>query len=174
MEYRNKTHRMSILAMLLGGCLVLSYLEAVLPLTTWIALPGFKLGLSNILITLTFVVLSKWDAACLSFSRICIMGILFSNLSGFLFSLCGGVLSYIGLWLLAEAGKRWFSIIGVSIGCATFHNIGQLLMASIWFGSETIFGYLPFLLVASLIFGTITGILLYLLLPSFKRLSSYI
>ncbi len=170
MAYQDKLRRLCLDAMLLGIALVLSYLEAVLPLTVWIPLPGFKLGLANILVTLVFVAISPWDAAFISLCRICMMGLLFGNAASFSFSLCGGLLSYLGLWLLARAGRRLFSMVGVSVGCAALHNLGQLLAASAWFGTGVILGYLPLLLIAALLFGSVTGVLLQLLLPRVERL----
>ncbi len=170
MAYRGNVRRLCLNAMFLGVSLLLSYLEAVLPLTVWLPLPGFKLGLCNILITLVFVSLSPWDAALISFCRIAIMGILFGNAASFFFSLCGGLLSYAGLWFLARWGKPFFSMIGVSVGCAALHNLGQLSAATLWFGTDVILGYLPILLIAALLFGTVTGILLQFLLPRFEQL----
>ncbi len=170
MVYRASVHRLCFNAMLLCLCLLLSYLEAILPLTVWLPLPGFKLGLSNIIITLIFVAISPWDAAIVSLCRIGLMGLLFGNLSSFTFSLCGGILSYLGLWLLAGWGKKAFSMIGVSTGCAALHNLGQLLAATVWFGTDVIMGYLPILFIAALIFGTVTGVLLQILLPRFQTI----
>ena len=173
MAYRDKIRRLCLNAMLLGIALLLSYLEAILPLTVWIPLPGFKLGLANILVTLVFVILSPWDAALLSLSRICIMGLLFGNLSSFTFSLCGGILSYLGLCLLIPGYRKIFSMIGISVGCAALHNLGQLLAATAWFGSGVLFGYLPILLIAALVFGSITGIFLQILLPRIPKLMKH-
>ncbi len=170
MVSRDKLRRLCFDAMLLGIALLLSYLEAILPLTAWIPLPGFKIGLANIIVTLAFVTTSPASAAIISFSRIAIMGILFGNASSFFFSLCGGILSYIGLWLLARVLRRFFSMIGVSVGCAALHNLGQLIAAAFMFGTGAILGYLPILLVAALIFGTVTGILLHAVLPPFEGL----
>ncbi len=172
MASRDNIRRLCMNAMLLGIALLLSYLEAVLPLSLWLPLPGFKLGLANILVTLVFVAVSPWDAAVISICRISVMGILFGNAASFAFSLGGAVLSYGGLWLLARAGKRHFSMIGVSVGCAALHNMGQLLVAAAWFGTDVILGYLPMLLLAAVLFGSVTGILLELLLPRFRALRS--
>lgn len=166
----DKTRRLCLDAMLLGIALLLSYLEAVLPLTVWLPLPGFKFGLANIMITLVFVTISPRDAALLSLCRISMMGLLFGNAASFSFSLCGALLSYAGLWLFAHIGRRYFGMVGISVGCAALHNIGQLFAAALWFGTEVIFGYLPMLLIAALLFGTITGILLTLILPRFTKL----
>ena len=167
-EIHRTARRLCIDAMLLGTALLLSYLEAILPLTLWIPLPGFKLGLCNIVITVAFAALSPRDAAAISFCRILLMGLLFGNAMSLLFSLCGGLLAYGGLWLFARAGKRCFSMIGVSVGCAALHNIGQLLAAASLFGIDVILGYLPLLLLAALIFGTVTGVILEMFLPRFE------
>ncbi len=169
MLYRSKIYRICLNAMLLGLSLVLSYLEAVLPLTVWIPLPGFKLGLCNIMITLIFVTISPVDAAMVSLCRVLIMGMLFGNAASFTFSLSGALLSYLGLWLLARLGNRVFSMVGISVGCAVLHNIGQLIAASAWFGIDAVFGYLPFLMISSLLFGSVTGILLHVIVPRFNK-----
>lgn len=167
-DKKSYVRRLCLNAMLLGVALLLSYLESVLPLTAWLPLPGFKLGLCNILITVAFLCCSPRDAGIISASRILLIGLLFGNAVSLLFSVCGGLLSYVGLWLFARAGRRYFSMIGVSVGCAMMHNIGQLIGAWMLFGSGIVFSYLPMLLIASLIFGTVTGILLHLLLPRFE------
>ena len=162
--------RMCLCAMLLGAAMLLSYLESILPLTFWIPLPGFKLGLPNVLITAVFVTVSPRDAAGISLCRILLMGLLFGNAVSLLFSLCGGLLAYVGLWLLARIGRRYFSMIGISVGCATLHNVGQMLAAGVLFGMGVVHSYLPWLLLASLIFGTVTGILLHILTPRLARI----
>ncbi len=168
MASRDKALRLTQCAMLLGAALILSYLEAILPLALPIALPGFKLGLANIVVTLTFAAISERDAAVVSLLRILLMGLLFGNAASLMFSLCGGLLAYAGLWLFARLGRRIFSLIGVSIGCAALHNLGQLAAAALLFGSEVILGYLPMLLFAALLYGSVTGVLLELLLPRLR------
>ncbi len=170
MASRDKIRRVCTDAMLLSLALILSYIEAVLPLSAWIPLPGFKIGLSNVVITLTFVLLSPADAAAVSLCRITVMAMLFGNASSFAFALCGGVLSYIGLWLLCRVGRRVFSLIGVSVGCAALHNVGQVSAAAMLYGTQAIIGYLPILLIAALIFGTVTGVLISVIMPRLEKL----
>ncbi len=169
---RSPVRRLCLDAILLAFCLLLSYLEAILPLNVWLPLPGFKLGLANIVVTLMFVAVSPVDAALISLARICVMAALFGNASSFAFSFGGGLLSYAGLWILARAGRRAFGMVGVSVGCAALHNLGQLLVAAALYGSDILLGYLPMLLVAALIFGAVTGVLLELLLPNFSKLKT--
>lgn len=161
---RISVHRLTVDAMFLGCAMILSYLEAILPLGVWIPLPGFKPGLCNIVIMWMFVRVSPWDAAAVSFCRIFLMGLLFGNVTGLWFSLCGGAMAYGGLWLLARLGRRYFSMAGVGIGCAALHNLGQILAAGVLLGMSAVVGYLPFLLVASVLFGGFTGLILNFLL----------
>ncbi len=171
MARRVSLKRLCLDAMLLAVSLLLSYIEAILPLNVWLPLPGFKLGLCNIVITLVFVMLSPADAGAVSLARIFIMGLLFGNVQSLSFSLCGGILSYAGLWLFARLSKNIFSMVGTSVGCAALHNVGQLFAAALWFGSGAAWAYLPVLLVAALIFGTVTGALLQIILPRLTRLN---
>lgn len=156
--------------MLLALAMLLSYIESLLPLTLWFPIPGCKLGLPNVLITAVFLEISPRDAAGISLCRILLMGLLFGNAVSLLFSLCGGALAYLGLWLLARCGRHRFSLIGISIGCAALHNIGQMLVAALLFGGGVLFTYLPLLLLASLLFGGVSGALLRLLLPRLAHL----
>ncbi len=169
MAYQNKIRRICLDAMLLCLALMLSYIEAILPAALWIPLPGFKPGLCNIVITLIFVAISPYDAAIVSLCRISIMGILFGNVTSFAFSLAGGILSYLGLWLFAGLCRKAFSMIGISVGCAALHNLGQLTAAALLLTADAILAYLPFLLFASLIFGTLTGVALELITPRVTR-----
>ena len=163
-------YRLCLDGMLLGAALLLSYLEAILPPLIWIPLPGFKLGLCNVLITVAFLAVSPRDAAAISLCRILLMGWLFGNGMSLIFSLCGGICAYVGLWLFAVAGKRWFGLIGVSVGCAALHQLGQLGAACVLLRTNAVYSYLPALLLSALIFGTVTGILLQLFLPRLEQI----
>ena len=166
----SKVKKTAFCGLVLALALIAGYAESLIPVA--VAIPGIKLGAANSVILILLYMAGIKEAFIVNISRVVLSGFLFGSMSSILYSLSGAVFSLLIMTLLKKMDR--FSISGVSMAGGVFHNIGQLLMASIWFGSETIFGYLPFLLVASLIFGTITGILLYLLLPRFKRLSSYI
>ena len=160
----SRTKRITANALLIAFALMLSFLEVLLPLHSLIPLPGFRLGLANLAITLTFVLLSPLDAAVVSAGRILIMGLLFGTVSSLYFSALGGLFSFAILLLLSKIAKK-NSYLGVSVLCAAAHNVGQLTAASTLFGTGLIFSYLPWLLVASVLYGGIVGLLLNLLTP---------
>lgn len=160
----NRTRRVVLCAILTALAMMLSYLEVLLPITLLIPIPGFRLGLANLVVLVAFVSLSKPDAAVISAVRIILMSLLFGTVTSFLFSAMGGILSYLMLLLLSRVGRK-FSFFGVSILSAAAHNCGQILAAALLFDTSVILAYLPVLLIASVIFGGAVGILLNLLLP---------
>lgn len=164
-----RTRRLCFDAMLVAGAMMLSYLEVLLPLDVWIPLPGFRLGLANLAIMLAFFLLSPIDAAIISALRILLMGILFGSVTSLWFSFMGGLLAFLTLAAVARFG-RGFSFIGISVLCAAAHNLGQILAAVAMFGSSLIVSYLPFLLVAAVVFGGIVGSLLNLLFPKLQKI----
>ena len=156
--------RISLDALLCVFAMMLSYLEVLLPLSVIIPLPGFRLGLANLAVTVVFVLLSPTDAALVSAVRIVLMGLLFGTPTTLWFSAMGGAFSFLLLLLMRRIGKRC-SFLGLSVLSAAAHNAGQIVAAMTVFGASLIASYLPFLLFASVIFGGIVGLLLNVLVP---------
>lgn len=151
-----RVKRLTLDAMLIAAAMLLSYLEAVLPLSLAIPLPGAKLGLCNVAIMLCFYAVSPVDALAVSLIRIALTSLLFGNISSFTFSLFGGLLAYGGMWLARTFGNR-VSYYGISVLCAALHNVGQCIAGAMLLGGISIFSYLPLLLIFAVIFGLVTG-----------------
>jgi len=64
---------------------------------------------------------------------------------------------------MSWARNRSLSILGISILGAATHNTGQLLAAYLLIGSTSLFNFLPFLWLASIPFGSVTGLIVLLL-----------
>jgi len=150
--------------------LILSYVEAILPLELVLPFPGFKLGLANIVITVILWRVSFVDAAVISAIRVLIMGLLFGTPVSMMFSFGGALLSFVTLVILRELGGRVFSFVGISVLSAVAHNLGQLICAGVLFGTAAVMSYFPVLLLASAIFGTVSGLLLNTLHPQLEKL----
>ncbi len=163
-----RTRRVCLDAMLCAAAMLLSYLEVLLPLNAVIPLPGFRLGLANVAVVAVFCLLSPIDSAVMSGVRIFLMALLFGTVTSFYFASMGALLSFLMLLLLRAIGKKC-SLIGVSILCAAAHNTGQILAAVTLFGTALIPSYLPLLLLASVVYGGIVGVLLNLLLPRLQK-----
>ncbi len=149
--------RLCLNALLLGVALMLSYLEGILPLHLLLPLPGFRFGWAQLAVTLIFFHVGRSDAAAVSFLRVLVMGLLFGNVTSVWFSACGSLLSYVGLLLGQAFLRRQCSYVGLGVLCATLHNVGQILAATVLFGSGIILSYLPVLLLAAVLFGGLGG-----------------
>jgi heptaprenyl diphosphate synthase len=138
--------------------LALSYLESFLPL---LALPGARIGLTNIALTVCAYRCSMSDAAAVSLCRIVISFLLFGNAATLIFSLLGSALSLLTLAFLKHHNFG-FSFVGISVLCALAHNAGQLVAAYITAG-KSVLPYAPMLVFASAVFGTLCGVVMIML-----------
>ena len=66
--------------------------------------------------------------------------------------------------------RRVLSFIGVCVLSATGHHVGQMAAAVLLFDSGVLLTYLPVLLLAGLLLGSLTGMILNLIEPSLKKL----
>lgn len=161
-----RVRRLAFLGVLTALALMLSYLEALLPLP--LPLPGFKLGLCNVVVLFCAYRLTLWDAALLSLVRVLVTSLLFGNVTSFLFSLFGAFFAFFAVLLAKTLLAQTLSFVGVSVLSAAAFNLGQILAASLLYQSLSVFSYLSLLLVASAIFGGAVGLLLNLI---YDRLS---
>ncbi len=164
----NLIRRISMDAMLCVLAMMLSYLEVILPLNLLVPLPGFRLGLANVAVVAVFCLFTPIDALAVMSVRILLMGLLFGSPTSLYFSAMGGLFSFAVLMLAKYLCKKC-SLVGVSILCAAAHNTGQVIAAVTLFDAALITTYLPALLIASVIYGGIVGVLLNLLLPRLQK-----
>ena len=134
--------------------LIFSYVETLIPIH--IGIPGVKLGLANLIVVIALYRMGVREAYVLSVVRVILAGFLFGNLFAVLYSLAGGLLSLTVMVFLKKTEK--FSVLGVSMAGAVFHNIGQLIMAAIVLESLSITYYLPVLMISGIVTGLLIGI----------------
>lgn len=162
--------RVAYSAAMLLVALAFSYIEAIVPISLLIPLPGIKLGLANLAVMLTFFSISKYDAALVSFARIALSALLFGSPVSFLFSLSGGMLAYASMFLskpILKCGKM--SFIGASVISSALHGAGQILAAMLLYGTGALF-YLPVILLCGVPFGALTGWILNILYPKTEKI----
>ena len=163
------TKKIAKMGMLVAVAFVLSYIEAMLPLN--LGVPGIKAGLSNIVTVFSLYYFSPGMALGIAITRIVLCGLTFGSMPGLLYSLAGGILSFIVMVILKKTGK--FSVYGVSVAGGVFHNIGQILVAIAVLQNKMVAYYLPFLLVAGVIAGVVVGILAAVLIKRFKDMGIF-
>jgi heptaprenyl diphosphate synthase len=150
----------AILILFAAGLNALEFFIPKIPLFPWL-----KPGIANIITIIWIIKYGAIDAIIFSILRIWIVGFYFgfSFISLFL-AMSGGIASSCimgGLW--HYLGKRgYIGTIGIGIFGAVFHNLAQLISIYFLLSFNLNFLYqIPFMLFASLIFGSLTGYLAY-------------
>lgn len=166
-----KTRKLTTVSVLVAMATVLHIIESFFP--SPLPIPGAKLGLANI-VTLLSLVLFGWKTGFqVAFLRIMLGSLLSGSFltTGFFLSFSGTMASTLvmALFLYFFSG---FSIIGVSVAGAVFHNLGQLAMAGLIIEHVGIFFYLPVLLLAAIPTGIFTGFILNYLLKHLKSIDA--
>lgn len=147
--------KLIVLAIIISTALVIHYFESFIPVPA----PGAKLGLANIMLLITLVLYGPSEAIIVLLVRSVLGSLLAGSPWSIIYSLSGGILSLIVMIILNCKFGEHVSLAGVSTFGAAFHNIGQLIAASVVFGTIGIFyTYLPILMLFSLFTGTFTGI----------------
>ena len=158
---RSQADKVAYCALFTALGLILSYVEALLPINLIIPIPGFKLGLANLAVMLAFFMLGYGYAFAVSLCRITLTALLFGTVTSFWFSLAGGLLSLLALIVYKLILCKHCGAVGLSVMCATMHNIGQCLACAVFFGFSVITFYLPILLIISLVTGSLTGVIIH-------------
>lgn len=151
----SRAHVLALHSMLTALMLILGFVESRFILVPGI--PGIKLGLSNIVLLFALYLLNAKSAWLLMLLKVLLSGVLFSGITGMSYALCGGIYSVLIMHLLLRI--RFFSAVGVSICGAVCHILGQMLCARILLGTWAPVIQLPYLLLAALITGTLTGLI---------------
>ncbi len=152
--------------MLSAVALVLSVFESMIPDFPFV-LPGMKLGFSNIAVMFALEMCPLLSALALVAVK-ALFALVTRGATAFLMSFAGGLLSALGMCLLMRCKKPAFGALGIGIFGAFLHNMGQLLVAFVLV-SDAVYAYFPVLSVASLITGTLTGLVFYVVMPSLAR-----
>ncbi|MCD7804940.1 MAG: Gx transporter family protein [Oscillospiraceae bacterium] len=159
----SKTKKIALCGVLSGLAFALSYIEMLLPS---IGIVGAKLGLANLAVMVALYIFSWREAAAVSGVRILLSWLMFGSFTGMLYSLAGGVLSFLVMALLKKTDK--FSPVGVSIAGGVGHNLGQILAALLMLGTG-VMGYLPMLIILGAISGAIIGIAAAILIKALRK-----
>lgn len=148
--------KLCYLALFCAIAIVLSYIESLIPL--YLGIPGAKLGLANVVTLTLLLCFGLKEAFIVMLLRILIVSMTFTNFYMFLYSLSGGLISLIIMYLFLKTNL--FSNIIISIMGGIFHNVGQLLVAMLFFlVQQYLWYYLPILMLFGILSGIVIGIL---------------
>ena len=162
MQLQDRMQKMSSIkkiiwmSLLISMALVLSYFERFIPFFTF---PGVKLGLANIIILISIYIFRFREVFAILIIRVIMNAIFVGNMMSFWYSLAGGLLSFLIMYLMFVLLGNRVSTIGISIIGGIFHNIGQLIVVA--FVTKRIsvaLTYFPVLLFSGLITGLLIGL----------------
>ncbi len=159
------TKKMTTLALLVSVAMILSYIESLV--SAFVAVPGVKLGLSNIATVFALYTLGWPSAITVSLVRVLLSALLFGNIPSLIFSIAGAALALASMIPLSRLNL--FTSIGVSVVGAVCHNIGQVLAAIIVMKTSGIAYYLIPLLFSGTISGIVIGIVSGILVERIKK-----
>ena len=145
--------------------ILMGYVEFMIPVP--VPIPGVKLGLANVIVIIMLYFMDAKSAFFVSLIRVLLSGLLFAGFAGMLYSLAGALCSFAVMVLLQKTGK--FSMIVVSVAGGIFHNVGQIVVASLVVQNVRMAYYLPFLLVSGVVTGIVIGIVARTALRYLKR-----
>ena len=87
----NNTKKLTTLSLLISVAMVLSYIESLIP--AFVAVPGVKVGLSNIATVFALYILGAPGAVAVSVIRVFLSSLLFGNFAMMIYSLAGAFFS---------------------------------------------------------------------------------
>ena len=147
--------KIALLAVMVALAVVLSLLESLIPAPA--PVQGLKLGLANIVALVLLIRFRLTDVLVVSIMRSVFAAFFSGAISSMMFSLAGGILSCLIMWLFYRKINLNISIIGISIIGAATHNTAQIFVAMFLMKDMAILRYLPVLLLSSVFTGFAIG-----------------
>ena len=154
MYREKKAINIALYGLLIALAMVLSSVETLIPIP--IPVPGVKLGLANLVTVVGLYLIGIPGTIAVTLIRIVLVGLSFGNPYSMIYGLSGSFLSLFVMAILKKTGK--LSQIGISVLGGIAHNIGQITFAAVIVQTAGVFYYLPFLLAAGCIAGTLIGV----------------
>ena len=168
MNISGKTRHICMMGLMLAVVAAISWLEHALPQPPFLP-PGFRFGLSNIVVMYCFFFKGRGSAALLNVLKSLLVVFMRGPFAGAM-SFCGGMAAILTLLLLTLLFGGGLSYMAAGICGAVAHNLGQLAAASAVVRTNIFLAYLPILLVAGVVTGAVTGILLKAAIPLLDRI----
>lgn len=159
-----KTKKIAMYALLVALAMIFSYIESLFPV--FVAVPGVKLGLANIVVLFAVYTMDVRSAAAISAVRVLLAGFMFGNPFSIIYSGAGALLSLVVIVLLYKSGR--FGTIGVSVAGGVAHNAGQIIVACLVTETAQIAYYFPVLCISGTLAGICIGLISGLVIEKLK------
>lgn len=150
-----ETRKIARMGLLVALAMILSYVENLIP--AFVAVPGVKVGLANIVVIFALYTLGPVEALTVSLLRVILSSFLFGSVLSLLYSLSGALLSLGGMIVMKKL--KIFSTLVVSVTGGVLHNVGQILVACLVLETDVLLYYLPVLILSGVVTGAVIGII---------------
>lgn len=140
-----------------------SYIPPIIPV------PGFKLGLANVVTLAAIYTVGRKDTFLILTVRILIGSMFSGSLMSMVYSFCGGYLCF----MITSVLKRYFygnTIWALGVIGALCHTVGQTLCAYVFFDTSAMFYYGAVLCLGAVATGVFTGLCAQITVKHFKKL----
>lgn len=164
----SEVKKIPVMGLLLTFALMLSYIESLIPFN--FGIPGVKLGLANLSVVLALYLFGTKEALMLNLIRVLLAGFLFGNLYMIFYSMAGALCSFMAMVLFKKFDR--FSMTGISMAGGVFHNIGQAMLAMWVVDTLGVLYYVPALLLAGTVAGTLNGLLAAVIRPYVNKIAT--
>ncbi len=165
---KKKTYNIVLTALLFAITIILAVIENILPPIP-VNFAGIKFGISNVAIMFSLFFVSKISTLSIVILKAGFVLVTRGVIASFL-SILGGIFSLLIMIILLLIFKDKISYLIISISGAIFHNFGQFIGILLIYDTFSLVYYTPVLLIAGIISGSLTAILLRTFIPIFKKL----
>jgi|AGTN01.1.fsa_nt_gi Predicted membrane protein len=155
---KTDTKQIAYTALLLSLSLIIGVIEHMLPPIVP-AVPFLRLGLSNVVVLYTLVVLGFYPALTITILKSVLVPLFAGNPAMIMYSLPSTLLAFLLMAALVKFFKS--GMIAVSASASVVHNFVQLSVAAIVTESAAVFSFAFYLLPLAVAAGAATGLIAY-------------
>lgn len=162
-------------ALLVAMALAVSLVERMIPLP--FAMPGAKLGLSNMVVLVTLIIYGFGRGLLVAALKSVLLMLIIGFGPSFIYSFAGAIFSTIMMWISYKyfsTKLKVFSVIGVSIIGAVSHIFAQVTAAAFILKSLMLYTYFPVLTIISIVTGYFVGLGSWNVASHLKKIEKFI
>ena len=145
----------SLLGVLAALALISFMLESLIPLPL---IPGARIGLGNLFITLALVWLTLPETLILLVVK-CLVSAMFGSPISIVYSLIGGLLSVTASYFMLKYLEEFLSHSSMSVAAAIIHNLSQLAVFAFVTRTMEVIFYAPYFIALGALAGVVVGII---------------
>lgn len=161
---QSRTKKVALYGLCIALAFVFSYIESLFPV---VGIPGMKLGLTNIVVVVALYYMDAKAAFFINVVRIILVAATFGTGLSFLFSIAGGMLSFLVMRLMKK--MKYFQLVTVSVTGSVCHNAGQILVAMFVLHTSNVVWYFGILCITGVVTGVLIGIVTSVILQKLPK-----